>query len=299
MATEDATADLGSASIGLLDGVSVALPGAFDVEDLARLLERGGARVLRFQHGATSSQPGIEQWLRELCEGRFDDVVFFTAHGVRLVCELSRQLDRQPAVLDALRGTRIIAQGPRTARALSEFGLRASARSTSDDTDALLEVMSRVHVHGRTVALQPWDSGENAEVLKWLERAGAEVFLAKQSPGVTDAASELIAALRSSATNAVVFPDGADVAWLWDRALATNSAAELAAALETVLVIASEGAARALVERGVPFDGAPVKTLRERWPSGRSGAYVYRTLVELDAIIEVPRLSVANASAAE
>jgi len=253
---------------------------------------------VRFEHGATSSQPGIEQWFRELCEGQFDDVVFFTAHGVRLVCELSRQLDRQPAVLEALRGTRIIAQGPRTARALSEFGLRASARSTSDDTDALLEVMSRVHVHGRTVALQPWDSGENAEVLKWLERAGAEVFLAKQTP-VTDAASELIAALGHGATNAVVFADGTDVAWLWDRALVTNGTAELASALETVLVIASESAARALVERGVPFDGAPVKMLRERWPSGQGGAYVYRTLAELDAIIEAPRLSVANASAAE
>src|SRR5262249_4818512 len=135
-----------------LDGAAIAVPAVPEAEAFATLLEASGAAVRRFAHPPASDERAIERWLSELVEGEFDDVIFFSAQGVRLVCEIARQLGREVPVLEALRGTRLIAQGGRTARALAEFGLRATLRSASSEGESLVDVISAIELKGRVVA---------------------------------------------------------------------------------------------------------------------------------------------------
>src|SRR6516162_7043973 len=91
-------------------GARIAISTAPETRALAALLEQAGAVVHRIEQGAESASPTLEPWLAELIAGGFDDVVFFTAQGVRVVCELASQLGNAAAVVDALKKTRLVAQ---------------------------------------------------------------------------------------------------------------------------------------------------------------------------------------------
>ncbi|HVR18610.1 MAG TPA: hypothetical protein VMS65_02900, partial [Polyangiaceae bacterium] len=74
------------------------------------MIRVAGARLHRFS--IDSAEPGarpLESWIIELFEGEFDDVVFFTAQGVRLIVEFARQLDREAEAVAALKAARKIA----------------------------------------------------------------------------------------------------------------------------------------------------------------------------------------------
>jgi NADPH-dependent 2,4-dienoyl-CoA reductase/sulfur reductase-like enzyme/uroporphyrinogen-III synthase len=241
-----------------LSGRTVALPAARELDGLKNSLERAGARVVRFAAPEVEDQRAVERWLVDLVEGRFDDVVFFTAQGVRMVCELARQLGREASVLRALGAVRIIAQGGRTARALSEFGLAASVTSRARDLESLFEVVARLDVRGRAVALQPRDSGDTAELVRWLVHAGAEVQAGHAALDPDGPLQKLIDG-AAGAVDVLVVSSASEVAWLWDTAAAAGSTEAFRGALCRTSVLASEPAARALEERGVRTSPSPVR----------------------------------------
>ncbi|HVU04198.1 MAG TPA: nitrite reductase large subunit NirB [Polyangiaceae bacterium] len=239
-------------------GATLAVPAMAEVEPLAEILTRAGAVVTRFSPVAASDDRAIERWLSALVEGEFDDVVFWTAQGVRLVCEIARQLGREPAVFDALRGTRIFAQGGRTARALSEFGLTAAVRAGTKPGSTMLDVVRKLEVEGRVVGLQPRDTGDREPFVDELERRGATVRVAGRFVEPDTGVRHLLVDLVDGGVSGIVFYGASQVTWLWDGALATGNTVALASTLGKISVVATDSAAEALRDRGIRASSVPL-----------------------------------------
>src|SRR5687767_7504073 len=82
----------GSGGEGSSGGCTVAIPAGTAYDALSRHVIELGFAVYR--HGSAGSENGeisLERWMNELMGGEFDDVVFCTAQGVRLLYEFSAQ----------------------------------------------------------------------------------------------------------------------------------------------------------------------------------------------------------------
>ena len=240
-----------------IQGWKAAVSAARDADTVANLLEAAGADVTRFEQGPLLSERAVESWLSELIAGEVTDVVFFSAQGIRMLHELSRQLGREGAALEALRRVRIIAQGGRTERAVAEIGLRAEVRARGRTAEALIEALSKLDLKGRVVALQPRDLAADAALVAHLERAGAKVRTRGRARPVDDAAKELVEQLTAGTYDGLVVFDAGEVAWLWEAAMAEGHTGALREALARVTVIGGEPAVIALRDRGVRAHSTP------------------------------------------
>lgn len=228
-----------------------------DADTVAELMERAGAVVTRFEQGPRPSERPIEGWLSELVSGEVTDVVLFSAQGVRMLYELARQIGRDGAVLQALRGVRIIAQGGRTERALAEIGLRSAVRAKGRTEEALLEALSKLDLKGRVVALQPRDLAADSVLIQHLEGAGAKVRTRGRARPVDENARELVEQLLAHEFDGLVLLDAGEVGWFWDAATAEGHAGALREALAGMTIVASDAAIVALRDRGVRAHPAP------------------------------------------
>ncbi len=228
-----------------------------DADALAELMERAGALVTRFEQGPRPSERPVEGWLSELISGEVTDVVLFSAQGVRMLYELARQLGKDGAVLQGLRGVRIIAQGGRTERALAEIGLRSTVRAKGHDEEALLDELSKLDLRGRVVALQPRDLAADKALIAHLEGAGAKVRTRGRARPVDENAKELVEQLLAREFDGLLLLDANEVGWLWDAATAEGNTGALREALASITIVANEPAVVALRDRGVRAHPAP------------------------------------------
>jgi len=170
----------------------------------ARLIRQEGAELSRFDvTPVESGSRPLEGWIMELTRGEFDDVVFFTAQGVRLIVEFARQLDREEEVAQALRSARKIAQGPKPAAALRESGLRADAAAPLPSFESLSGVLDMLDLQGRVVgiaSLRP-----DPRLLDLLEKKGATARLLSNSPGSDAGALALYEMVRSGTLKSIVW----------------------------------------------------------------------------------------------
>src|SRR5437868_9807894 len=109
-----------------LEGRTVALAEGRQLEELAQMLEKEGARTLRCPLlnilDAPDAAP-VLAWLRQLAAGQFDWVVFLTGEGVRRLVSLAERHGLREPVIAALAKTQMITRGPKPVKALKEIGL--------------------------------------------------------------------------------------------------------------------------------------------------------------------------------
>ncbi len=239
---------------GVFAGARVAIPGSADFNAVSRMIRLAGARLHRFD--IDSAEPGarpLESWIIELFEGDFDDVVFFTAQGVRLIVEFARQLDREGEAISALKNARKIALGPKVAAALREIGLKSDVTSASSSAESLLASVANLDVHGRVIGLASLTP--DARITEGLERRGATLRLLSRT-NVSDAAAvELFELVSGSALDALVFSASAQVERLWDVACVRGATTELRAALSKLRVtFIGAGTDLALKQHGIAPD---------------------------------------------
>jgi uroporphyrinogen-III synthase len=90
---------------------TIALAEGRQLEELAQMLEKEGARTLRYPLlnilDAPDEGPVLE-WLNRLTAGQMDWVVLMTGEGVRRLLDLAERHGSRDAVLEALRHTRTI-----------------------------------------------------------------------------------------------------------------------------------------------------------------------------------------------
>src|SRR5262245_25572983 len=160
---------------GTLKGQTIALAEGRQIEELAQMLEREGAAILRCPMlsiiDAADPEPVIA-WLRELVANRFEFVVLFTGEGLRRLLGFADRAGMRSDVVAALGRVQTIARGPKPGRALREIGLAPSLVAAAPTTQGVIETLRTFPLRGRRLGVQMY-SAENPPLAEFLASAGA------------------------------------------------------------------------------------------------------------------------------
>jgi uroporphyrinogen-III synthase len=251
-----------------LDGRTIALPETRELDRLATMLEEEGARTLRCPLvsilDAPDQQP-VQDWLRALVAGSFDDLVFLTGEGLRRLVAAAERAGIRAEVVAALGRARTITRGPKPARALKELGLSPGLPAPVPTSQGVIDALAALDLRGRRVGVQLYGTEPNRPLVEALERAGASVRVV--APYVYASASDtgrvvtLIGALADGGVDAIAFTSASQVDRLWEVARENALEQRLAAGLARVRVAAvGPIVVEALGARGVRVDAVPEKS---------------------------------------
>jgi uroporphyrinogen-III synthase len=207
-----------------LEGRTIGLAEARQLEELAAMLEKEGATVLRCPLVAILDAPdeaAVEAWLRDLVAGRFDLVILYTGEGLRRLLGFAERSGLREAVVAALGRTHTLTRGPKPVRALQEVGLAPSQVAEAPTTEGLIATLRHQPLRGQTVGVQLYKE-EATELLPFLEAAGATVrsVLPYVYAPASDAdrVAELVERMAGGDVHAVVFTSSPQVDRLFEVA---------------------------------------------------------------------------------
>jgi uroporphyrinogen-III synthase len=250
-----------------LEGRTIALPEARELDRLAELVEHDGGKTLRCPLVAIRDAPDqgpSEAWLRALCAGELDDVIFLTGEGLRRLLATAERIGLRDAVVAALGRVRKVTRGPKPARALHEIGLASDLAAPVPTSTGVIDALAALDLHGRRVGVQLYGEEPNRPLVEALERAGATVRTV--APYVYASAADaaavvaLIDALDGGKVDAVAITSASQVDRLFQVAVDAGAEARLRAALSRACVAAiGPIVVEALEKRGVRIDVVPEK----------------------------------------
>jgi uroporphyrinogen-III synthase len=235
-----------------------------ELDVFAALLERRGARVLRYPLvqiiDAPEPQPVLD-WLHGFAQGGCDDLIVLTGEGLRrlLRCiELHEPTLRQP-FLGALASVRKITRGPKPARALRELGLASDLPAPVPTTAGIIDCLRGTPLQGRRVGVQLYGEEPNLALIEFLQASGAWVssvapYRYADGPAA-GAIDELLTRLRSGQIDAIAFTSKAQIERLF--------AAAPADAVRTALAATNVAAIGPVVAASLAAHGVVVKTMPE------------------------------------
>ncbi len=243
-----------------LAGFTVGVTAARRADELAALLERRGATVLRAPALRIVPLPDDTELLattEQLIQQAPDIVVATTAIGFRGWIEAAEGWGLGTALLERLRGTRLLARGPKVRGAIRAAGL---TDAWSPASESLAEVQDRLladGVSGRRVAVQL--HGEPLPgFVEALREAGADVvgvpvyrWMPPEDPGPLD---RLLDATAARTVDALCFTSAPAAASLLSRAERRGLLGAVADALREDVLVACVGpvTALSLQAKGVP-----------------------------------------------
>ncbi|WP_335977694.1 MULTISPECIES: uroporphyrinogen-III synthase [Streptomycetaceae] len=248
------------AGVPPLAGFTVGVTAARRADELAALLERRGAVVLRapsLRIMPLSDDTELLATTKRLLDDAPDVVVATTAIGFRGWIEAADGWGLGEALLRRLGETRLLARGPKVRGAVRAAGLTEAWSPASESMAEVLERLLADGVEGRCVAVQL--HGEPAAgFAEALRLAGARVvavpvyrWMPPEDLGPVD---RLLDAVFAGGLDAVTFTSAPAVASLLDRAEQRGQLPELLAALRGPVLAACVGPVTALQlqERDVP-----------------------------------------------
>jgi uroporphyrinogen-III synthase len=200
-----------------LEGRTIALAEARQLEELAQMLEDEGATTLRCPMLSIldAPEPGpVLGWLRELCEDRFAYVVLMTGEALRRLLHFAEQDGCSNAYIAALARTRIITRGPKPGQVLKEIGLAPTRIAQAPTTDGVIATLRSEPLQGRTVGVTLY--GEpNPALEQFLISAGAQVHPVMPyiyAPATEDErVADLIARLERGEVDVLLFTSSSQV----------------------------------------------------------------------------------------
>jgi uroporphyrinogen-III synthase len=221
-----------------LAGRRIAIAEARELDVFAALLERRGARVLRYPlvRIVDAHDPGaVLTWIRSAVSDGFDDLILLTGEGLR---RLLQCIDRcepalRPGFLAALTRMRKITRGPKPERALRELGLRGDMAAAVPTTAGIIHLLRGLDLRGRRIAVQLYGEDPNTLLTEFLQAAGARVSTvapyAYAEAASAESVQELLQVLRSGQVDAIAFTSKAQVERLFRAAPPAQVMAALAA----------------------------------------------------------------------
>ena len=247
---------------GPLVGRTVALPESRELDQLSRLLEEQGATTLRCPLVSILDAPDpapIDAWLQRLVAGAFDDLILLTGEGLRRLLARADRTGGRDAVVAALGRLRRITRGPKPARALHEIGLASDLPAAVPTSRGVIDSLSRFELTGRRVGLQLYGTDPGAELVAFLQGAGATVDTVAPyvyAPAIDDQrVRELIASMETGRVDAIAFTSASQIERLWQVARTGSLEPSLNSALAKTQVAAIGPVVHAaLEERGVRVD---------------------------------------------
>jgi uroporphyrinogen-III synthase len=216
----------------------IAIAETRELDVFASLLERRGARVLRYPLVQIVDAPDpapVLEWLRAFAAGGCDDLILLTGEGLRrlLRCIDGHEASLRPQFLTALAAVRKITRGPKPARALRELGLTSDLAAAVPTTAGIIDCLRDQPLAGRRIGLQLYGDDPNRALVEFLQGAGARVAVVApyryaDGPGAP-AIEELLKELEGGRVDAVAFTSKAQVERLFGAADAERVRAALGA----------------------------------------------------------------------
>jgi uroporphyrinogen-III synthase len=227
-----------------LNGQTIALAEGRQIEELAQMLEKEGATVLRYPMlsivDAADDKP-VVAWLRDLVANQFAYVVLLTGEGLRRLLGFADRAGLRNDVVSALARAQTITRGPKPGRALREIGLAPSFVAAAPTTEGVIETLQVLPLRGQTVGVQMY-SAENAPLAQFLGSAGAKMapVLPYAYAPATDAehVAQLINRMALGEIAALVFTSSPQVDRLYQVADERKLEDELARGLRQTRVAA-------------------------------------------------------------
>jgi uroporphyrinogen-III synthase len=241
----------------------IAIAETRELDVFAALLERRGARVLRYPLVQIIDAPDpapVLAWLRAFAGGGCDDLILLTGEGLR---RLLRCIDgHEPALrapfLASLAAVRKITRGPKPARALRELGLTSDLAAAVPTTKGVIESLRDQGLTGHRVGVQLYGEEPNRTLIDFLVGAGARVFEVapyRYADGPAASAIDgLLKELESGRVDAIAFTSKAQVERLFAAATPDRVRAALAA---TNVAAVGPVVAATLAARGVAVAATP------------------------------------------
>jgi len=227
-----------------LAGRTIALAEGRQLEELAEMLEKEGAAIVRCPLvsilDAPNPQP-VVAWLRELAANRFGYVILFTGEGLRRLLGFADRAGIRKEVIEGLKRTRIVTRGPKPVRALKEIDLSPSVIAPSPTTEGVIAALRNESLRGQTVGVQFY-SESNPPLIQFLERAGASVrtvlpyVYAPAADG--DRVANLVDQMADGRIDVLVFTSSPQVDRLYEVAKERGLETKLAEALARTQVAA-------------------------------------------------------------
>ncbi len=201
-----------------LAGRVIAVPETRQLDVLAGLLERRGARVLRCPMVGIEDSPdtaAVVAWLDRASSLPTDLIVFYTGEGIERLVGFARRAGAEAAFLATLRRTPKLTRGPKPKRALSRLTLDAEYEAAQPTTAGLVEAVASVPLpHGR-VAVQLYSESQDRDLEQALRGRGIEVDSVAPYVYATGADDEqvvrLIGELEAGQVDAIAFTSKSQV----------------------------------------------------------------------------------------
>jgi uroporphyrinogen-III synthase len=253
-------------SDAVLAGRVIAVPETRQLDVLAGLLERRGARVLRCPLVGIEDSPdtaAVVAWLDRLTSLPTDLVVFYTGEGIERLLGFARRADREAAFLSALRRIPKLTRGPKPKRALHRLTLDADYEAAQPTTGGLVAATANVPLPHRRVAVQLYSDSQDRELEQALRGRGVEVDSVAPYVYATGADDEhvarLIGQLEAGQVDAIAFTSKSQV----QRLLALARERGLEPALRAGLTRTRVAAVGPIVAAELAAAGLRVDTMPE------------------------------------
>jgi uroporphyrinogen-III synthase len=245
---------------------TIAVPEARQLDVLAALLEKRGARVLRCPLVGirdTSDQDAVLAWLRRRIASPSEDLwIFYTGEGVERLVAAAGRAGIEGEFLAVLRRTRKLTRGPKPRRALRKLDLDSELEAAEPTTAGLIATLKTLELPNRRVALQLYAADQDMALVDYLNGRG--VHPDTVAPYVYASAAEdrrvveLIEQLATGKVDAIAFTSKAQLQRLRKVARERKLEAELRNGLAVTRVAAIGPVVAADLEAaGIRVDAMP------------------------------------------
>lgn len=244
----------------------IAVPETRQLDVLANLLEKRGARVLRCPLVAikdASDPTPVLAWIERFIAMPPDLFVLYTGEGLERLLGFAEQAGRRDAFVAALTQTpRKLCRGPKPKRALKRLGLQAELDAAAPTTAGIIATLEQLDLAGRRLAIQLYGDQRIPELDAFLDAGGIRAdFVAPYvyaSEADDTGVAELIARLVNGEVHAVAFTSQSQVERLFKVAAARHLDRDLEQGLKgTCIAAVGPVVAGALQDRGVAVDVMP------------------------------------------
>jgi uroporphyrinogen-III synthase len=203
-----------------LTGRVIAIAETRELDLFAGLLERRGARVLRYPLIQIVDAPDptpVLEFVETAVGGGLDDLILLTGEGLRrlLACIDRHRPGIRAAFIAALMRLRKITRGPKPARALRELGLTADLPAATPTTSGVIDCLKTLDLQGRRVGVQLYGEDPNRPLIDYLQQAGALPRCVAPYRYIDSASStvvqELLSRMQAGEVDAIAFTSKAQV----------------------------------------------------------------------------------------
>jgi uroporphyrinogen-III synthase len=248
-----------------LAGRRIAVPETRELNVLAQMLERHGAKVIRCPLVAIRDVPDpapVVAWLQRFTSDSPDDFILLTGEGLERLVGFARRAGMEEVFLAALTRVRKITRGPKPVRRLRALGLQTDLAAEPPTTAGIIASLSDEGLAGHRVAIQLYPDYPNLELLDFLRAAGASpdpVLCYLYGSEVEDQrVIELIDEMAASRVDLIAFTSSPQVQRLRQVAKASQREAVLQEALRlTTIAAVGPIVARAIEQAGGHVSIAP------------------------------------------